>query len=466
MLVLSSQVESYLADREKGSLHDLKDQLGLMRVLTKQAARVTRVRDIPPAIAWAMQNLRTGRPRPVHLEFPLDVLSASDEVAFAAPGRRADGPADPDLVEEAARRLAAARRPRIWAGGGAVSAGAGAELLRLAEWLQAPVLTTAMGKGVFPEDHALSLGAGSRDPAVAEFLAEGDVLLAVGTRLSAMETRGFAVRLPPTLIHCDVDPWEIDRNYPATIGLVGDARATLQGILAALARRPDAPPVTAGAKALFGSAVARSVAEVRSAARARAAERGPKELAFCEALRAALPPEAILVADMTLVAYTAIRFFPCVLPRTFLFPRGFGTLGFAVPAAIGARIGRPDRPVVSLAGDGGFLFTGQELATAVKYRLPIPFLVVNDQAYGVVKRSQIDTFGNRTIGVDVTNPDFVRLGEAFGARAVRLGRLEDLGPVLERALGADGPTLVEVVPPVAPEAVPHHAAEGRTGRES
>jgi thiamine pyrophosphate-dependent acetolactate synthase large subunit-like protein len=412
--------------------HELRDQLGLFAGVTAWNERAASVAEIPRAVHRAMVSLRTGRPRPAHLEIPIDVLAATGEVEIAAPVAVERPAADPGQVAAAAALLAGARVPLIYAGGGVNAAGANAALVSLAERLRAPVLTTFTGKGAMPEDHPLSLGCGPwRRGVIADIIARADLLLVVGARLAQVETRDWTLPLPKTLVHVDIDSTVIGRHYPATVGVVGDARRALEQIGAALA----------GRAAHRAPSPAAEIAQWQAAERARL----QKDLGFgfMAALRAALARDAIITNDAALVnGWTAQRF-PSYTPRSFLFPSGFAALGFALPAALGAKVAFPERQVVAVCGDGGFLFTAQELATAVQYGVAVVVLVFNDGSYGSIARLQESHFGE-AFAADLVNPDFVRLAEAFGAWAARASTPEALRAALEAALRSHQPALIEV----------------------
>jgi acetolactate synthase-1/2/3 large subunit len=432
VLCISSEIPTGFIGQVKELFHELPDQLGLFAGVTAWNERVASVAEIPGAVQRALCSLRTGRPRPAHLDVPIDVLAAIGEVEIARPEPIAPPAADPGQVAAAAALLAAARVPLMYVGGGAVLSGASAALVRLAERLAAPVVSDYMGKGAFPEDHPLSLGCGPwRGGLIADYLARADLLLVVGARLGQIETRDWSLRLPKTLVHVDIDPTVIGRHYPATVGVVGDARRALEQIaktLEGMALHPCSSPATE---------IARWKAEERERLQ------GEPGFGFMTALQAALARDAIVVNDAALVNAWTGQHLPTYTPRSFLFPNGFAALGFGLPAALGAKVACPERQVVVVCGDGGFLFTGQELATAVQYGLNVVVLVFNDNSYGSIARLQQKRFG-ATFAADLVNPDFVRLAEAFGAWAARASTPEGVGAALVAALAAKRPALIEV----------------------
>jgi thiamine pyrophosphate-dependent acetolactate synthase large subunit-like protein len=432
VLCITSEIATGFIGKGHEVFHELKDQLGLFAGVTAWNERTMSVAEIPGAVQRAMRSLRTGRPRPAHLEIPIDVLAATGEAEIAPPAPCERPAIDPRQVAAAAELLARARTPLIYAGGGVVAAGASAALMSLAERLGAPVVTTYTGKGAIPEDHPLSLGCGPwRRGLIADYLARADLLLAVGARLAQIETQDWTLPLPKTLVHLDIDPGVIGRHYPATLGVIGDAQRALEQIneaLAGMALHP-APSSTT------------EIAEWQAAESARL--QGEPGFGFMAALQAALARDAIVANDAALVNGWTAHHLPSYTPRSFLFPSGFAALGFALPAALGAKVAYPERQVVALCGDGGFLFTAQELATAVQYGLDIVVLVFNDGSYGSIARLQKAHFG-ATFAADLVNPDFVRLAEAFGAWAARASTPRELGSALGAALRAHQPALIEV----------------------
>lgn len=453
LLVISSQNETNEADRGKGYLHELKDQQGVMENIAAYSEQVDRVADVPAAITEAFDYLDGHRPRPVHIQIPTDVLAREEQVNLARRGSESSaeaaddslaGPSanlptdsraasvDAERIDAAADRFAEADRPLLLLGGGA--SGAAEQARRLVEQTRVPVVTTVAGKGVVSEDHALSLGATMGNDAAAEFVESRDLVLAVGTELSPREIR--SIDLPESLIQIDIDYRNLGKTYPTEIGIVADAAAALRE----LADKVESQGVR------FGEDQREEVAELKRKLAADAAEDRDDRHRILETLRESLDDDAVVVNDMTKICYAAMSDLPTYEPNTFLFPRGYGTLGFSPPAAYGAAVGLPDRQVVSLVGDGGFLFTVQDLATAVKYDLSVPIVIVNDECYGVVDDVQERDYG-RTIGTDIENPDFVATARAFGAAAERIdvAEVEDQLPTaLDEAFARDRPTVVEI----------------------
>ena len=432
VLCIASQIPAEGIGLDKGYLHECQDQLGSFAPVTKWRARADTVEAIPGVMREAFAQMLSGRPRPTAVEIPCDTLDESDEVTMPAPAEANRPAPDPEQVERAARLLRAARRPVIWAGGGVISSSAGAEVRQLAERLQAPIFTTVLGKGAVADDHPLAAGATILHPAARAFLAESDLMLAVGTRFTEEETDRWGLCMPDSLIHIDIDPEEIDRNYPATVGVVGDARAALQLINSQL---QDLGKQDSGSAA--------GIAKLRQKIWRYCQARAPEGVELVQTLRKALPRDTIIVSDLTVAAYWCRRLLDIYEPRTNIYPWGFCTLGFGLPAAVGAKVARPDRPVVVLCGDGGFLFNCQELAVAAQFDVPIVALVFNDSAYGVLKPQQMARYG-QAHAVDLVNPDFVALAGAFGVDGCRVTSIEQLGPAVAKAIEADRSALIEL----------------------
>jgi acetolactate synthase-1/2/3 large subunit len=439
VLVLMSDLPVGLIGQEVGALHEVTNQIDCFRPVSRRAETIRDAREFAPAVQRAFALFRSERPGPVALSLPTDQLMArvsariNDSTGHPPPCDRA-------LIEQAARRLAGARRPVIVAGGGTVSAGAETELRALARRLAAPVITTVMGRGALPETDPRWVGVLPNKYASQPLLEAADVVLAVGCRFAHRSTQGLllnlAFRPEQALIHLDIDPTVIGKRFPATLGIAGDARDGLAALLTALG--PGAPASAWPADRL---------AELRAA-------RSPRWHAdvgrLIDVLRAALPAEAIVVNDQTGLNYWMEWHFPVLAPRTFLYPVGSATLGYAVPAAMGAKVAHPDRPVVAVVGDGGFMFSVNELSTAVKYRLGVVFLVLNDERFGAIKYLQEAMFDGRWGEADLVNPDFVALARAFGAEGDRAKDVDDLGRALTRALAHPGPTLIELRMEVLP----------------
>ena len=439
VLLVMSDVPSALVGQDMGALHEVPNQIECFRPVSRWADALRSGAEIPGAVQGAFHLFRTGRPGPVSLSIPTDLLTAPVEACLTPAGEGRRPPCDVGLVEEAARYLARAARPLLVAGGGVIAGDATAELQALARRLAAPVITSVMGRGAIPETDPLWLGVLPNQRATKAALEASDVILAVGCRFAHRSTKGLLLNLElrpdQALIQIDLDPRTIGRMHVPALGLVGDARDGLAGLLAAL---PAGPPRTEW-----------DWTALRRARDARSPRYTPTVDGLLRALRAALPAEAIVVGDQTGLNYWMEWHFPVLAPRTFLYPIGSATLGYGVPAAIGAKVAWPDRPVVAVVGDGGFLFTGAELATAVKYRLPIVFVVMNDQDYGAIRYLQSRLYG-RTGEHALAGPDFLALGRAFGAETYRAEDVGAFRSTLDKALAHPGPTLVEVPGHVEP----------------
>jgi acetolactate synthase-1/2/3 large subunit len=435
VLALMSDIAAPLIGRDLGALHEVPNQIECFRPVCRRAETILEAHEIPGAIGRAFDLFETSRPGPVALSLPNDLLAMRTEARLSHGARRRPD-CDARLIDEAARVLSGARRPLIIAGGGAIAAGAAVDLQALARRLGAPVLTTVMGRGIMAETDPLWLGVLPNKRASQEAIEAADVILAVGCRFAHRSTQGLllnlAFRPEQKLIHLDLDPAVIGKMHRPAVGIVGDARAGLRGLLEALGR---SAPATAWDREWL--------ARKRAARAPRYTETVDRLIRM---LRETLAVDAIVVNDQTGLNYWMEWHFPVLGPRTFLYPVGSATLGYAVPAAIGAKVAHPGRQVIAVAGDGGFLFSVNELATAVKYGLGIVFLVLNDQRYGAIKYLQEGLFG-RWGEADLANPDFPALARAFGAEGERVERLDDLPRALEKALGHPGPTLLEV--PVA-----------------
>jgi acetolactate synthase I/II/III large subunit len=446
ILHITGQVDSPYLDQDKGFLHGAKDQLGMLDRVSKAAFRATRTEDIPDVFRQAVRVALSGRPGPVSVEIPIDQQYRSVEAEVTPIERPAAVQPDDAAIEEAARLLARAEQPLIWSGGGTIASGAGDALRKLAERIGAGVLTSATGRGAIPEDHPQCIGYFTLDAAVAELYPKCDVLLAVGTRLRGNETRVWQLPLPSPRIQIDVEPELIGRNYPVDVGVLGDARLALE----ALARRlePRSNPDWQDA-----------IAEAKAAARARIRKTlGPYER-ILDDLRQCLGRDAIVVRDVTIPASTwGGRLLEAYAPRTAMHSATYA-IGLGLSTAIGASIGRPDRQVVVLAGDGGFASGLAELMTAAQEQARVRVILFNDGGYGILRNLQDAHFERRRFGVDLQTPDYVDLGRSFGVWAGQVRSSLEMGPQFTEALEASGPAILEVdMAAVGPQAVPFTGA--------
>ena len=431
---LTGQVPSQYLGKGRGHLHELPDQPATLRTFIKDALRIDRPADASAIINRAFQTARSGRPGPVTVEMCWDTMAEHGEVTIDADHPPVATPElNLDAIQSAARVIAAAKRPMIMCGAGAQHA---AEAVRaLAELLNAPVTAFRSGRGIVPEDHALGV------PSVAarELFDAVDVLIGIGSRLEMPTMRWRDMnryeRKPaggPTIIRIDIDPSEMDRLCP-DIAVVADSAEACQALLRELTP--------------FASPNPDRLDEVRSAkARADAAvEKVQPQVDYLRTIREVLPRDGFLVPELSQMGFATYFAWPVLAPRTYVTEGFQGTLGFGFPTALGVKVANPDRAVVSVTGDGGFLFGLQELATAAAHRIGLVTLVFNNSAYVNVRRDQQRLFEGRLAGADLQNPDFVRLAESFGVQAHRTSSPEALRPLLERALGQSAPTLVEVV---------------------
>ncbi|MFI8961702.1 thiamine pyrophosphate-dependent enzyme [Streptomyces sp. NPDC053493] len=441
LLVVSPGMPLRHPRQSTGLLHEMRSQSEALRGVAAFSHRVSSVAEIDAAVARAFTLFRTGRPRPAHIEVPLDLLEA---VEPAGPVRLAPptGPPAPDpaALEAAAAALRAARRPVLVLGGGARSAAA--ECRALAAALGAPVVTTANGKGVVDERHPLSLGVGLHSPAVQKWLADRDAVLAVGTELAESDVWGPLPALSGTLIRVDVDPAQMYAGIVADVPVVGDARTVLAALLAAVdgPGRTGADPARAG----DGADLALLVADLRTVRDDETRGRDARWLPYLRVMRRVLAEDAVITSDSARCCYYgALPHLPLGPEGRYLHPTGFGTLGYALPAAIGARTACPDRQVVALSGDGGLQFSVQELATAAQLGAPLPVVVFDNGGYGEI-REEMAARGDRPTAVDLPAVDLPALARAYGGRGTAVHSPEEFAAALAEALVTPGPTVVTV----------------------
>jgi acetolactate synthase I/II/III large subunit len=432
VLCVTGQIKSDLIDYGRGMLHEIHDQLGMIRHITKSAERAMAPTEVPGVVDRAFAALRTGRMRPVEIEVPLDTLFAEDEVTLPArtPQRSFVEP-DGARLEEAAAILAAAKRPLIYAGGGVLRGSAWDELLRLAELLQAPVVISENGKGAVSDRHYLA----QSQVAWPELQPTADAVLVVGTRFVAPDRQPRMLGANTKVIRIDIDAEEIHRDITPAVELLGDAKAGLAALASLLDGKVNPPSREA------------ELTELKRVVKKRIMSVLP-QAALGMAIRNALPDDGVVVGEMTQIGYWSNFGMPFYEPNTYITPGYQGTLGFGFCTALGAKVGAPERPVVSINGDGGFGFALNELATMAQHEIPAIVLVFNDSAYGNVKRIQQVDLGGRQIASELRNPDYVKLAEAFGVVGRRTETADGLQTAIEESIKANEPTLIEI--PVGP----------------
>ena len=433
VLCVTGQIPSVQIGRGFGALHEIPDQLGVLERLTKWATRIDHATDAPGKVNEAFRQLLSGRHRPVAVEMPLDQMAQSAAVELmGAAEPYANPPVDEDAVNEAADMLAAAKSPMIVVGGGVI--GAEEELKELAELLQAPVLAHRNGRGALSDRHYLSITM----PTGYRLWPDVDVVVAVGSRLQGQRMTWGSGGLK--VIHIDIDPTELKRVATPTIGMATDAKETMAALINALnTRAPKRASREEELTALKGEVAA--MLEDRLA----------PQIGWIKAIRAALDDDAIIVDELTQVGYVSRMAMPVYKSRTFLGSGYQGTLGAGYATALGVKIANPDKQVLSVNGDGGFMYTANEIATAVQYNIPLVAIVFADGAYGNVQRMQKDDYDGRIIASDLTNPDFVAYAESFGAVGLRAETPAELTKAIGEGFKKNGPVLIECPLGVTPE---------------
>jgi acetolactate synthase-1/2/3 large subunit len=429
VLALIGQIPHAAIGRGFGHLHEIRDQAGIIARLVDHSARIDRPAEASAKVAMAIASMRQGRPGPAALECAIDVWGKRGPVALVPPAPARAPRIDEDKVKAAAKLLGKAKRVLIVAGGGAQNASP--EVTLLSEMLQAPVLAYRRGRGVVDGPSPVSVTL----PLGRDLWGEADAVLAVGTRLlTPMNAWGMDSKLQ--IVRVDADRDEPARLRKPKVALIGDAAPILRRLIEALAKY-NARRASRRDEML----------ERQAKLRERLNKLAP-QLAFLDVIRTELPEDGIYVDEVTQIGFAARLAMPVYRPRTFLSPGYQDNLGWGYATALGAQHARPDVPVLSINGDGGFLYTGNELATAMRHRIPLVAVVFADGAFGNVRRIQQEHFGNRLIASDLANPDFVKYAESFGAVGRRARNPAELGAALKASLAAREPTLIEV--PVGP----------------
>ena len=430
VLALIGQIPDADIGRGLGHLHEITDQAGIIARLVDHSALIREPGDAPKLVAAAIQSMRTGRPGPAALECAIDMWGREGEVAPVVPLPVSATEIDEDALLSAAKILGKAERPFIVAGGGAQ--GASEEVAALSQMLQAPVMGYRRGRGVLSSRDPFSVTL----PLGREFWGEADAAVGIGTHM-AYPFQHWGLDEGIKIVRIDADPEEPARFMQPDAALTGDAKPILKRLLDVL---PAHNRKRASRKAEM---------EDRQAGLRERFQKIAPQIAWLEAIRAELPDNGIFVDEVTQMGFAARIALPIYQPRTFLSPGYQDNLGWGYATALGAADARRDVPVVSINGDGGFLYTANELATAVRHKIPLVAIVFADGAFGNVRRIQEQMFGNRLIASDLANPDFVKFGESFGAAAERAKTPDELRAALKRSFARrDGPTLIEV--PVGP----------------
>ncbi|MCY3801716.1 MAG: thiamine pyrophosphate-binding protein [Chloroflexi bacterium] len=454
VLLIAGQIPRGAIGKNLGVVHEIADQPGTVRSVTKWQRQASRPREVPDAVFEAFRQMRTGRPRPVLIEMPPEAGVEREEVGLRSPARISRIVPSPEDLREAARVISKSAIPLIYAGGGVARSDAEQALVKLAEATNIPVVVTSGGKGVIPDSHPLSYGScfsprGDRQEMnqLYEVMQSADVVLGIGSRFSLGNPAGEA----STLVNVNIDDAELTKVQSNTIPLHGDARATIEALLPYLMEA--------------GAGERPSPAEAVSAARSLIAyhdiQLKEPQYAVLEAMRMGIPDDAFTVWDITQFGYYARTHWQVNRPKTYVDSGYSFNLGYAFPTALGVKVAKPDRPAVCLTGDGGFMFNSSELSTAVQYGINLVTVVFRNDSYGNVARDLDDAFGG-AYGTDLHNPDFVRMAEAFGAVGMRASDPTELETLIPLALELQAPVIIDVpfgeMPiPRAPQFAPYYS---------
>jgi len=438
VLCLTGQVPTQFLGKGRGHLHEMPDQLATLRTFVKWADRIEYPDVAPTLVARAFQEMMSGRRGPVALEMPWDIFTARAEVGAAKVFETFPAPLpDADHVKDAAMLIAASKRPMIFVGSGAIDAREA--VLELAETIDAPVVAFRSGRGIVSNAHELGLTMA----AAYRLWPETDMMIGIGTRLELPTMTRWPYQ-PDGLksVRIDIDPVEM-RRYPPNVAIIADAKAGTRALAAAVGK--------AGYRKTAGR---RSAIREASAAALKEIQKVQPQMAYLNILREVLPANAIVTDELSQVGFASWYGFPVYEPRTFITSGYQGTLGSGFPTALGAKVANPNRPVVAITGDGGFMFGVQELSTAVQFNVGVVTLVFNNNSYGNVRRDQRTRFDGRVVAADLVNPDFVKLAESFGVAASRVSSPDHFRPALEKALVHDGPYLIAIEIPRDSEVTP------------
>jgi acetolactate synthase I/II/III large subunit len=438
VLCLTGQVPTQFLGKGRGHLHEMPDQLATLRTFVKWADRIEYPAHAPTALSRAFQEMMSGRRGPAALEMPWDVFTQRVETGTAKPFDHFPAPqSDTDRIKEAATLIAGSKTPMIFVGSGAIDARE--EILELADMLDAPVVAFRSGRGIVSNAHELGLTMA----AAYKLWPTTDLMIGIGTRLE-LPTMSRWPYQPHGLksIRIDIDPIEM-RRMPPDIAVVADAQTATAELLKAVARIGYRK--TSGRRAAIREASTAALAEIQKV---------QPQMAYLNILREVLPDDGIVTDELSQVGFASWYGFPVYQPRTFITSGYQGTLGSGFPTALGAKVANPDKPVVAITGDGGFMFAVQELATAVQFNIAVVTLVFNNNAYGNVRRDQIQRFDGRVVASDLVNPDFVKLAESFGVAASRVTTPDQFRSALEKALAHGGPYLIAIEVPRDSEATP------------
>ncbi len=434
VLIISGQIDRKKISKNVGILHEIDDQLDIIKPITKWQKRVLNAKKIPTTVKEAFKKICSGRPRPVEIEIPPEALSEFANAHNYKKNKISQPEINNRAIKKAAKILALSKNPVIWAGGGVQISEASNELLKLAEYLQIPVITTPEGKGSISDKHYLSIGTpqgrstGNSKDSLRDFFYTSDVILAVGTRFATAEAKS-----KQKVIQIDIDRKEIGRNHKNTLGLLGDAKKVLNQLLKFIKKNRKTKK---NQKTFF---------ERMKNNRYNNSKNKVEPLAsYVKALRQGIPNNGILVADMTTIAYYTRIYYQTYHPRSYFTSSYSGNLGSAFPTSLGIKVAKPNQVVVSISGDGGFLFNSQELATAVQFGINVIAIVFNDEAYGNVKRDMKQMFNNKFLASKLKNPNFVKLAESYGVIGMKAKNPKALEKSIKKAIKLNKPVLIEV----------------------